>query len=245
MKDDEIESVGPALSSLFREERANGRAPSGTRERVFERLEASLVGSGGGGRNGGSGGEGGGLPAARRIGPWPFAGVFAAGGVIGGLTVAIVMPPRVTYVDRIASVSVAPSAPAPAPSGATIAFATERPASSSTPSAVTSNQPPQDGTLAAERAILDVARTALGRGDGARALEAVDRHGREFPRGQMAEEREAIGVQALVKLGRKEEATARGARFRKRFPNSVLTPVIDAAVPDPADPRSDEESRER
>jgi hypothetical protein len=46
----------------------------------------------------------------------------------------------------------------------------------------------------------------------------------------MAEEREAIGVQALAKLGRSEEANARATRFRKHYPNSVMMPVIDAAI---------------
>jgi hypothetical protein len=57
---------------------------------------------------------------------------------------------------------------------------------------------------------------------------------REFPRAQMIEEREAIAVQALAKLGRTEAAATRGARFRKVYPNSVLVPVVDAALALPA-----------
>jgi hypothetical protein len=46
----------------------------------------------------------------------------------------------------------------------------------------------------------------------------------------MTEEREAIAIQALVKLGRKEDARARADRFRRRFPRSVLMVVVDAAI---------------
>jgi hypothetical protein len=106
----------------------------------------------------------------------------------------------------------------------------EIPAVATPSAAATGDVASRDDALSAEREMLDVARTALGRGDGKHALEAVDRHTRVFPRGQMSEEREAIAVQALAMLGRTDEASARGTRFRKRYPNSVLIPVIDAAL---------------
>jgi hypothetical protein len=84
--------------------------------------------------------------------------------------------------------------------------------------------------LAAERAILDVARAALARGEGAPAIEAVRRHEREFPDGVLVEEREAIAVRALVAQGRRDEARARAAEFRRRFPNSVSLHAVNAAV---------------
>jgi hypothetical protein len=85
-------------------------------------------------------------------------------------------------------------------------------------------------TVAEERAILDPARTALGRGDGASALDGVKRHEQKFPRGQLTEEREAIAVQALVVLHRGDEARARGGRFLAKYPNSVLAPAVKAAL---------------
>ena len=82
--------------------------------------------------------------------------------------------------------------------------------------------------LEAERALLDVARTALGRGDGANALHATDEHARKFPRGILSEEREAMSIQALRLLHRDDEAEARLGRFRGRFPSSLIRPALEA-----------------
>jgi hypothetical protein len=90
-----------------------------------------------------------------------------------------------------------------------------------------------NGQLAQERALLDVARTALGRGDGQATLTALAKHAQRFPNGQLAEEREALGIQALLLLKRNDEARARGARFRQRYPGSVLLPAIEAALAAP------------
>ncbi len=85
-----------------------------------------------------------------------------------------------------------------------------------------------EGALEAERAVLDVARTALGRGDGSNALRAIDEHARKFPRGALAEEREAMAIQALRLLHRDDEAQARLGRFRGRFPTSLIRPALEA-----------------
>jgi outer membrane protein assembly factor BamD (BamD/ComL family) len=78
--------------------------------------------------------------------------------------------------------------------------------------------------------LLEVARSALARGDGRAALEALTAHEERHPRGQLAEEREAMVVQALASAGRRNEAVARAARFRLAYPTSVLLPIVDAAV---------------
>jgi hypothetical protein len=91
--------------------------------------------------------------------------------------------------------------------------------------------PPQSGdTLAAERAIVDVARQALGAGDGVAALESVALHERQFPSGLLEEEREAIAVKALALLGRTGEAGSRAARFLARYPRSLLGPPVERAL---------------
>lgn len=257
MSDEDLEPIEPSLGALFRDERERGGAPAGSKERVFGRLAISLVDPGGGSSAGGAAGDesipdgsqgtppGGGAaigPAgvAKMSRLLPLLGTFLAGGVAGGIAVAELAPPRVVVVvERTASGSARPEPPivpalAPSlavPSGPPSSDATrERP----TPAAA-SVEPIRDAAvresaLARERALLDVARTALGRGDGAHALAFVSRHASEFPRGQMTEEREALAVQALTKLGRRSEAVQRGLDFHKTFPNSVLGPVVDAAL---------------
>ena len=87
-----------------------------------------------------------------------------------------------------------------------------------------------DTGLAAERALLEVARTALSRGDAVSALTSLDEHAKRFPGGQLTEEREALYVQALARAGRVAEAKARAAKFAKRYPDSMLLPVVEAAT---------------
>ena len=138
-------------------------------------------------------------------------------------------PARVVYVDRVApaAASMAPTATESAIGLPPAVVASS--SSSASPPAPSAEESP-DVTLARERAILDVARTAVGPGDGAHALDAVERHQRDFPHGQLVEEREAIAIQALARLGRADEAWTRASRFHRRYPHSVLIPVVDAAV---------------
>jgi hypothetical protein len=91
----------------------------------------------------------------------------------------------------------------------------------------------RDTALAAERSYLEIARTALGKGDGQGALEALDRYRKNFGGGILAEEEAALRVQALTKLGRLEEADNAAALFHERFPKSLFWPAVQSAI-DPA-----------
>jgi len=86
-------------------------------------------------------------------------------------------------------------------------------------------------TLPRERALLEVARTAFGRSDSAATIAALEKQNRrEFPNGKLAEEREALMVEALVEAGRNGEAKARGAEFKKSYPKSILAPAVNDAL---------------
>jgi hypothetical protein len=89
---------------------------------------------------------------------------------------------------------------------------------------------PSASSLLAEREILDRARDALAQRDGTQALALVEEHARAFPRPLLAEEREALAVQALVISGRSSEARARGAQFRATWPSSLFLPAVDASL---------------
>jgi hypothetical protein len=88
---------------------------------------------------------------------------------------------------------------------------------------------PTDG-LADERRLLDAARGAVEREDGASALTATAEHERKYPNGILAQEREAIAVRALLLLGRNAEARTRVSRFRATFPDSLLLPALESSV---------------
>jgi hypothetical protein len=161
--------------------------------------------------------------------------VFVAGAITGGVLVFALREPRVQVVERIVpaaaeSASEAPIAYAPHATRTTAPDVPEPSASAATADDAGTAQPRPSDSLAAERALLDPARTALGRGDGASALDAVHKHEARFASGKLAEEREAIAVQALVVLHRTDDARARAARFQQRYPGSVLAPSVAAAL---------------
>lgn len=88
----------------------------------------------------------------------------------------------------------------------------------------------REATLAREREIIDVARAALVRNHTAGALDALRRHHDQFLNGQLAEERDALLVQTLVRAGNVDEASLVAAQFHARYPRSLFTPAVDAAV---------------
>jgi hypothetical protein len=92
---------------------------------------------------------------------------------------------------------------------------------------------PSAGVLSAEQALLDPARAALARGDGAGALDRLALHERRFPNGALSQEREAMAIRALVLTGDRARARARAESFRSRYPSSLLWPMIAASLDAP------------
>ncbi len=88
----------------------------------------------------------------------------------------------------------------------------------------------RDEALADENALITRAQSALARGRAAEALAAAREHQQRFPSGQLVEEREALAIRALARLGNDDAARARADRFYARFPNSLLTRAVRAAV---------------
>ncbi len=224
---DELPPIDESLRALVDAERGAAKAPAPGKTRVKARLDALTAPVPGGGGGGGAGAAG---SALGRL-----AAVFAAGAIAGGAVVYALVPPQV--VERVVQVE-RPAAPLPSAAALASSPLVQRSAlppippeaeDAAAPVAIISARPPGD-SLAAERALLDPARTALGRGDGASALAAAAKHEVAFRGGALAEEREAIAVQALVQVKRKEEARARGERFLVRYPGSVLAPAVKAAL---------------
>jgi hypothetical protein len=89
---------------------------------------------------------------------------------------------------------------------------------------------PLKSSLAAERDLLDRARSQLASGKPQVALGALEQHAKRFPRGQLSEEREAMWVNVLALVGRAEDARAKGEAFARRFPNSLMGSSVQAAM---------------
>ncbi|MBX7114927.1 MAG: hypothetical protein K1X64_11425 [Myxococcaceae bacterium] len=91
----------------------------------------------------------------------------------------------------------------------------------------------RDVSLADERALIEIARTALAKRQTGKALETLQAHAEKFSTGQLVEERESLWVQALVNAGEKAQALKKAEAFRQRFPDSMLLPAVDAALTAP------------
>jgi hypothetical protein len=74
-------------------------------------------------------------------------------------------------------------------------------------------------TLAREIALIDAGRASLASAP-ARALAVLETHRREFPRGQLAAEREFLAVEALLAAHRSDDANRRAADLAARYPSS-------------------------
>ena len=96
------------------------------------------------------------------------------------------------------------------------------------PAAGESTRPPNLKQYSAELALLEPARNSIGRGDYSAALGAIAQHRREFPNGQLSEEREALRVRALWGLGQRPAALAAAQVFRRRYPRSGLLSWLKA-----------------
>jgi hypothetical protein len=235
------------MTSLLEAERGNVSAPVDAEARAWGRLAAALVLPPDGG---GSGPGGGGAPATAAAPPpvaatgvaWKVgSGLYALGvlsGVLGSIAVMSATGPA------------APSRPAPAASSATAAAQVERdtdapatiaeltttadaskgPAAHPPAPARPSGAPTPENTLLGERVVLDRARAALGRGDGSLALAETDAHAHRYPQGLMAEEREAIAIQALLLVARYDDARQREASFEQKYPRSMLLQAVRASV---------------
>lgn len=94
---------------------------------------------------------------------------------------------------------------------------------------------PRAGSLqanyAAELELMRQAHSAYAQGNFGTALGLVGKHARTFPRGLLAEEREALRVRSLAGAGRNAEARRAATAFAARFPRSVLlTRIQDFAA---------------
>jgi hypothetical protein len=62
--------------------------------------------------------------------------------------------------------------------------------------------------------------------DPSRALAMLEAYDREFPRGRLRDEREFLGVLALQRLGRHDEARARAEALLRRSPSGMYAPRL-------------------
>jgi hypothetical protein len=80
-----------------------------------------------------------------------------------------------------------------------------------------------------ELEIMQRAQSALA-ADPQRALAITNEHARAYPTGELVQERELIAVEALARIGRREEAQERAHALIQRFPRTPYAARIELAI---------------
>jgi hypothetical protein len=123
--------------------------------------------------------------------------------------------PRALPTVEVPALDSPPASPTAAPQG-TLTSKPQRPGRSAS----------AQESYAAELRLLQRAQVAYASHDFADVLALVAEHGRRFPNGRLAEEREALRVRALASSGRADEARRAAGAFTDRFPRSVFLPRL-------------------
>lgn len=131
------------------------------------------------------------------------------------------------YGERSVDVGSLPSVPVLIDAGVAV---TARSVTSTAPKALADVSPIGRSPLRRERELVDGAAGALKNGNAQQALDLSDQAARQFPDGQLSEEREVIAIEALLALGRRVEARARTERFHVVFPGSPVGARLAAKI---------------
>jgi hypothetical protein len=248
MTDDDF-GASSKVAAMLAAERPIPAVDDALKRRIRERVAQSIAlgGGPGGDANGGGGsadvGSGDANLLTQILGiKGIVATAFVLGAMVGGVGVGAIMsrrepsaiPPTPSAVTSVARVESAAPTPAPVPKPAETAKPNPAPsvavarAASSAPSADSTH----DRDLAAERALLSIARTAVGRRDPSAALSALRQHKQRFPKGRLSEERESLWIQALLLSGNATAAQERAKSFKADYPESMLGRGLDKALAD-------------
>lgn len=242
-------SLEQDIRALLEAEKELAPPPAGVEGRVFAAVIARVgvppSGGGGGDGGGGSGASRAHAPEAKLAGESlrrivSLVTAFVLGGATVATIVALRAPQaevRIVYVERPAAATASSAASGTSPSSSFGLPVSSLPVSA-VPAAKTPIAAPTrpaealstGSRLAAERALLDLARAALASGESEPAFAALSRHEREFVHGTLEEEREALNVKALVLAGRAAEARSSATRFRERFPRSTMLRSVESSV---------------
>ncbi len=105
-----------------------------------------------------------------------------------------------------------------------------RPATRSRSAAAAEPAASETGGLREELQLVRAARAALGNNQADNALATLRAHADRFPAGQLREERDALRVVALVRHGDGALAQSAARAFLRRYPHSMQTGIVTAAV---------------
>ena len=166
--------------------------------------------------------------------------VAITGAIAGGVWVGRSDPSQITRpssTDLAPSVTVSSPASVVPPSSSASATLTSEPSASATTAVVrpstASARPEPVAPSEPEATILARAHDELLRGAPEKALATTNEHARGYPKGMLAQEREVIAIEALVRLGRRDEARRRADSFHRAYPGSSHVDRVERLVEGP------------
>jgi hypothetical protein len=187
---------------------------------------------------GGGGGGAGGAPAAA-------GGASAKALAIGGLATAALVgaavvglrssppppPPAAPSSNTTVTAPAVPTSATAAPVVEPVFDVSSLPSAPPAPSVVrpTASVAPIPTTAPPEMTLLREAQENVGSSP-ATTLARCDEHARAYPKGSMAQEREVLAIDALLRLGRRAEAEQRAARFEATYPGSAYSRRITSLL---------------
>jgi hypothetical protein len=219
----------PAVRSLL-ESAALDEPTAAQLESLTRRLAPQLSGPAGGG--GGGGASGGASLAVKGGAVLVVTGLVTAAFVAGRQTRPPVEPPS-AVAPAVPSVPV-PSAAVPVAVPPTPIVPSPPPAPAVPPPSVgpkvarpplppptPAPAPPPAPVGAAEDADLELLQRAMSSQSAEVKLSLAEEHLARFPKSALAQEREVLAIDALVRLGRRDEARTRLGRFARQWPTSA------------------------
>jgi TolA-binding protein len=126
--------------------------------------------------------------------------------------------------DAVTEPIAAPPAPEPAAETAPDETPPDEPTApqSAEPAPAAAPAPVSPSRLAAQVALVDLARDRLAAGDHLAALAALAEYHQRFPSGDLDAEADVVRIETVIALGEARRARALGAAFLTRFPRSPL-----------------------
>jgi hypothetical protein len=232
----DLEPLDPELEALFARERAAHVAEPAARAAVGAGVEGALRRA----RLAPPAVHGARLSVAAKCGIVAAMAVSMAGGVVVGRVTAPTASAPIASLPPSPTLVASTPAPLPSPTDQTPPPSPTAPLRTPEPTLAppSARQPPPpspkstspSSSLQKEQELIDTARGALARGRADDALAATEAHAKRFPRGALAEEREALAIQALVLEGNVDAARTRATAFRASYPQSIFRLAVDRAL---------------
>ncbi len=217
-----------ARAHLERAKAVRTSVPSDARERVRQRLEATL-GDAAWSKPGGNAA----LPAKAAVAGGGFLKGAMVGAALGVAAGASIEHARLENLQAPATmVHSAPDSGALPEVDASLVLDAAPPREHAPVAAakIAEQARPSSVESPRERLMIETVRQAIVRGDAVAAHSAIQAHEQAFPHGELQEERDSLRIRALLLAGDANSARPMLRLFEQRYPQSLFTPALQRAL---------------